>query len=310
MSLTAERPTASFRSADYDIYHARADHKVAREIAKTESPFHIEVRFLGGLTDSHMQVFRQAADRWTRVIVGDLPDVQVDGEVIDDVVIDAQGVPIDGVGGILGQAGPRLVRPPGAGRHAFLTIKGQMEFDTDDLTSMEERGTLLDVITHEMGHVIGFTDAIWQRKDGLITGRDTPQWAFVGQAAMAAYGELVDPTTGAPVGGGAPPPVPIEKQHGPGTRGSHWRETVFGNELMTGFVGAAPNPLGRITGGLFADLGYDVDLSACDHYELPSHLQLAAMGMLASAGATRGVEDLGVVLPTIPLIVAEETLTG
>jgi Leishmanolysin len=242
--------------------------------------------------------------------VGDLPDAEVDGEVIDDVVIDAQGVPIDGVGGILGQAGPKLVRPPGAGRYAFLTIKGQMEFDTDDLAAMEEKGTLLDVITHEMGHVIGFTDAIWQRKGGLITGRDTPQWAFVGSTAMAEYGKLLDPATGEPVGGGQPTPVPIEDQHGPGTRGSHWRETVFGNELMTGFVGAAGNPLSRVTGGLFADIGYDVDLDACDPYGLPSHLQLAAMGLLASAGATRGYEDLGVVLPTIPLVVAEETLTG
>lgn len=310
MSLTAERPTTSFRSADYQIYHARADESRARELAKTESPFHIEVRFLGGLTDSQMQVFRQAADRWAQVIVGDLPDVQVDGEVIDDVVIDAQGVPIDGVGGILGQAGPRLVRPPGAGRHAFLTIKGQMEFDTDDLVTMEQRGTLLDVITHEMGHVIGFTDAIWQRKGGLISGRDTPQWAFIGQTAMAEYGKLLDPATGQPVGGGAPTPVPIEDQHGPGTRGSHWRETVFGGELMTGFVGAAPNPLSRLTGGLFADIGYDVDLDACDPYGLPSLLQLAAMGMLSSAGTTRSFEDMGVVLPTIPLIVAEETLSG
>jgi hypothetical protein len=175
---------------------------------------------------------------------------------------------------------------------------------------MEERGTLLDVITHEMGHVIGFTDAIWQRKGGLISGRDTPQWAFVGQTAMAEYGRLRDPATGELVGGGAAAPVPIEDQHGPGTRGSHWRETVFGNELMTGFVAAASNPLSRLTGGLFADIGYDVDLDACDPYAPPSHLELAAMGMLVSAGSTRGFEDLGVVLPTIPLIVAEETLTG
>ncbi|MGY1829123.1 leishmanolysin-related zinc metalloendopeptidase [Geodermatophilus sp. SYSU D01180] len=310
MTITEERPAASFRSADYEIYHARADEAKAREIGQTDSPYHIEVRFLGGLTDSQKQVFRDAADRWARVIVGDLPAVAVDGEVIDDVVIDAQGIPIDGVGGILGQAGPRLVRPPGAGRHAFLTIKGQMEFDTDDLASMEERGTLLDVITHEMGHVIGCTDVIWQRKGGLITGRNTPQWAFVGPTVMAEYGRLLDPVTGEPVGGGGPTPVPIEDQHGPGTRGSHWRETVFGNELMSGFISSPPNPLSRVTGGLFADLGYDVDLDGCDPFELPSHLQLAAMGLLASVGATRSHEEFGVVLPTVPLVVAEETLTG
>jgi len=44
--------------------------------------FTIEVRFLGGLTQSQRDAFRAAADRWTRVIVGALPAVQVDGELI------------------------------------------------------------------------------------------------------------------------------------------------------------------------------------------------------------------------------------
>ena len=298
----------SFRAADYEVYHARAGLGRAREIGRTESPYHIEVRFLGGLSETQKQAFRDAADRWTRLIVGDLPDVLVDGEVIDDVVIDAQGVPIDGVGGVLGQAGPQLLRPPGAGRHAFLTIKGLMEFDTADLVDMEQQGTLGDVITHEMGHVIGMIGFIWERK-GLVSGQETPAWAFTGTRAMAEYGALLDPCAPArPAAGGAPRPVPIEDQHGPGTRGSHWRETVFGNELMTGFVAAGGNPLSRVTGGLFGDIGYDVDLEACEPYQLPSHLELAEMGLLASVGSVRGHADAGVVLPTVPLIVAEETL--
>ena len=46
-----------------------------------------------------------------------------------------------------------------------------MSFDTADLDEMERKGTLNDVITHEMGHVLGI-GTIWARK-GLIRGSGT-----------------------------------------------------------------------------------------------------------------------------------------
>ena len=46
-----------------------------------------------------------------------------------------------------------------------------MSFDTADLASMEADGTLVDVITHEMGHVIGI-GTIWEDK-GLLVGKGT-----------------------------------------------------------------------------------------------------------------------------------------
>ncbi|MFD1211009.1 leishmanolysin-related zinc metalloendopeptidase [Arthrobacter sp. GCM10027362] len=294
-----------YSETSFETYDARADSERAREVAATDSPFHIEVRFLGGLTPSQKQVFKDAADRWAKLIVGDLPDTIVAGEIIDDVRIDAQGVPIDGVGGILGQAGPQLVRPQGAGKHAFLPVTGIMQFDTADLASMENRGVLNDVITHEMGHVLGCNAFVWERK-GFVIGKETENWAFTGPMATAEYGQLIDPCSRQDAADGHAKPVPIENLHGPGTRGSHWRETVFGNELMTGFVGQAGNPLSRITGGMFGDIGYDVDLAACDPYQLPSHLQLAELGLLAPAA--RDYEELGVVLPTIPLVASDESM--
>jgi hypothetical protein len=86
------------------VYHARADAERALAVADTESPFTITVRFVGGLTQSQMDAFAAAADRWVTVIVGDLPDVRVNGEVIDDVLVVAKGEDIDGVGHILGEA--------------------------------------------------------------------------------------------------------------------------------------------------------------------------------------------------------------
>ena len=93
--------------ADYPTYHARADAGRAQTIAATDSPFAIEVRFLGGLNQPQQAAFTAAADRWTRIVVGDLSSVTVDGEVIDDIVILAQGVPVDGPGQILGRSSGR-----------------------------------------------------------------------------------------------------------------------------------------------------------------------------------------------------------
>ncbi len=63
--------------------------------------------------------------------------------------------------------------------------------------------------------------------------------------------------------------VPVANRGGPGTRDGHWRESIFGNELMTGFVGPGRDlPLSTVTIASLADLGYQVDLNAADPYRL------------------------------------------
>jgi Zn-dependent protease with chaperone function len=137
-----------------EVYVVRADAKRAKA-AKAAAPFSITVVFLGGLTTAQKNAFKMAANRWSKVIVGDLPSVVINGQVIDDVLIEASGLAIDGPGGILGQAGPTHLRRASAGAAAFIPAKGRMQFDTADLANMQSNGTLNDVITHEMGHVLG-----------------------------------------------------------------------------------------------------------------------------------------------------------
>ena len=177
--------TISPSSGDVEVYIAQAKASIAAELAPAAaavSPFTIEVRFLGGLTPKQKNAFKSAADRWSRVIIGDLPSVKVDNEVIDDVVILAQGSPIDDVGRILGQAGPTHLRPQSAGVAAFLPAKGKMTFDTADLKQMEQDDTLNDVITHEMGHVLGI-GTVWTFKS-LLKGAGKTNPTFLGKAAM------------------------------------------------------------------------------------------------------------------------------
>ena len=281
--------------ADQGVHRARADAGRARTVAGTDSPFTIEVRFLGGLSDAQRAAFTAAADRWARVVVGDLPDVLVDGEVVDDLLILAQGVPLDGPGAVLGQAGPTHLRPASAGGAAFLPVKGVMSFDTADLAQLEADGTLYDVIAHEMGHVLGI-GTVWDLK-GLLQGAGTADPTFTGQGAMQEFGVLL--------GTGGAQPVPVENTGGPGTRDGHWRESVFRNELMTGFVSAAGNPLSRMTVASFGDLGYQVDPDEAEPYDLPDLMALAVGGELVAHTAPI---DEGIVLPSIPIVLPDSSL--
>jgi hypothetical protein len=259
-----------------------------------QANFNIQVSFLGGLTPSQQAAFESAAARWSQIITGDLPNVRIRRSVIDDVVISASGTSIDGPSGILGQAGPIFLRPG-----TFLPAFGIMEFDRADLARMEADDSLESVIIHEMGHVLGI-GTIWTNL-GLLQGAGTANPVFTGSNAMREFGALI--------GANAPTPVPVENTGGPGTRDGHWRESVFGNELMTGFLNPGLNPVGRMTVAALQDIGYQVNLNAADPFTLPSFLELAMMGIGAEdhgyrchmAGyRRRGVEP--VVLPESALV--------
>ena len=222
------------------------------------SQFDIVVNFTGGLTPSQQAVFTAAEQRWEELIVGDVPDINIPGfGLIDDLVIDASGVAIDGVGGILGQAGPRDVRPG-----SFIPATGVMQFDTADLAGLEANGGLVDVILHEMGHVLGFTTGIFTPLNLIINpslggnaGADT---RFIGRQATDEYNARF----GVMENG-----VPLHNDGVGGRADSHLRESVYTNELMTPFINAGTvNPISRTTVAIFADIGYVVDFTMADPF--------------------------------------------
>jgi leishmanolysin len=276
------------RAAKSESYIAHSSVKAGASAAAIQSAFKIEVRFLGGLTQRQKDAFKKAADRWTKVIVGDLPTVIAGADVIDDLLIEAEGVPIDGEGGTLGQAGPTKLRPRSAGASALLPAKGIMSFDTADLAQMQADGTLLDVITHEMGHVLGI-GTIWSLK-GLLAGEGSSNPRFTGTNAKKEFGTLK---------GTGPVPVPVENTGGVGTRDGHWRESVFKNELMSGFIANPNNPLSKLTVASLKDLGYVVKLSAAEPYSLPNLQVMAENGLLAATMAKRHAHSIPVFAPRI-----------
>ena len=215
-----------------ETYIARRGAKApqATRVAALAAPgYSIEVRFVGGLNEAQKAAFKLAADHLIRVIVDDLPDVVVDGETISNLLILAEGAPIDGRGNVLGQAGPTRLRPGNAGAARFLPAKGEMTFDTADLAALQADGSLNDVITHEMGHVIGI-GTIWTRK-GFLADAGTNNTTFTGANAQFEYGRLRACQHSSP--------YPSRTWEVRARRKLLTARYLFGYELMTGTIAAA-----------------------------------------------------------------------
>lgn len=179
----------------------------------------------------------------------------VNGTAIDDLILMVNIDSIDGPGGedgnVLGRAGPCGIRTD------TTPFIGILILDEYDLLSNTNEELVTDLIQHEIAHVLGF-GTLWSFFD-LVEGAagdtlNNPR--YVGAEALAAYQAAVDTATA----------VPVENEGGEGTVDSHWRESVFDEELMTGFAERAGIDmfLSEMTIASFADLGYQVDLSAAD----------------------------------------------
>lgn len=237
-----------------------------------------------GLTPSQQAIFRGAAANYARIITTDLPDAAYRGQAVDDLLIHAAGVPIDGRGRILGEAGPNAFRTGGLPYH------GTMEFDRADLARMQQDGRLSYVVLHEMAHVLGIgTSSRWRR---LLVGVNTADPRFVGANAVAEYSRLL---------GRRATGVPVEAGGGSGTALSHWRESVFNTEIMTGYIDGGFNALSRLTLAALKDLGYGINMRAAGAYRLPvaSSASLAAAAVSAPGSFASLAAPLEASLPPL-----------
>lgn len=230
----------------------------------------IELRYVPGfftLTAQQQGVVAAAVDKWTRAVSKNLGAFRLDSpangcfpgqprlnETHQNLLVFVSIADIDGPSRNLA-----YTQVCSVSEQDKLPILSHIRIDRADLDSMQARGILPAVITHEIGHALGFNPESYLPKHLAAGGTSDPH--FTGATARSKFEEHGAWYTGVT--------VPLEDGSGRGPNDPHWRMSVFGDELM---VAAASRdlkaPLSVITLGLFADLGYEVDFSVADPYEV------------------------------------------
>jgi hypothetical protein len=238
-------------------------------LAPSGPPPHLtlDVRYLSPLTAEQQSVVTAAVNKWTRALSKDFGSFRFNypanacfpgeprlDETHHNPLIFISVAAIDGAFGSLA-----LSRICAVSGRDTLPIITQIQLDPADIVSMEVQGILSGVITHELGHALGFTPGTYMPRN--LAGGGTADPYFSGASARAEFAKHGAWYTGAT--------VPLEKRSGNGPNDPHWRYDVFYDELMVGEVAVGLRlPLSSITLGYFKDLGYEVDFSVADSFEV------------------------------------------
>lgn len=255
--------------------------RVAEVAAPGALAFDLDLAFVSSVPSTQRAAIQDAAAQWRQILRTSLQDVDFSGrpvpadtcvegqprvtDTVDDLRVYVRLAPIDGAGGTLATAGACFIRLASG-----LPVLSAITFDTDDLDAMST-GLAERVAMHELAHALGF-GTLWYRHslvrypsrdaagDPVDADRDTH---FTGALALSAF---------AAAGGTAHAgrPVPVENTGGPGSRDGHWRESVFGAELLSPRLASGQiEPLSAITIQALADMGYRVDAARAEPYSLP-----------------------------------------
>lgn len=266
----------------------------------------ISLNFSGPMTPIQQQTFVDAADFWNSVIMG--YDLVTDGDGLPTphgLTISASLPAIDGLGGILGSAGPQLYTyydndplTPNPTIALNYATTGVMEFDSADVADLVANNTFYAVVLHEMAHVLGI-GTLWTLNnnvnDTVYQLYNNGSGQYTGPNALARWKtEFNQPSATF---------VPVELGGGAGTADGHWNENDngigntgfvsnltgmnFSNELMTGWA-SSTFFISEVTLGGLDDLGYIVDYSKAgivNHIVVPETsglvLSLIGAGLLA-----------------------------
>jgi hypothetical protein len=207
------------------------------------SAFTITLSFDASVPTDDQADFQRGAQRWERVITGDLVDI--DGasipadlaspctfpDTIDDIFVCVYYEQLSP--GLAGQGGYRYTRS-----NDGLPVAGFMRFDPEQVVVARAVGALDSLITHEMGHVLGI---------GTLGGCPSNG----NSKANTEYQQLSQCATNVPA---ADPSC------------NHLAESCLQTELMSPGI-SANAPMSRITIGWLEDLGYQVNYFAADPFD-------------------------------------------
>ncbi len=244
-------------------------------------PYDLDYTLIASFSSEQEAAIDRAVSYWQDIIRGGLTAVEgtqgLDDPCglgqpalssVDDMQLYVGLLPdtLQGVGGTLAAAGPCGLRPV-----TYLPYLGVARFDPVDLELMSSE-EVYRVMLHEIGHTLGI-GSTWALQgllqdpsldgngDAIPGVQDTH---FSGQGAREAFAAIAAGYSGLT--------VPVENQQPKGSGDSHWRESVFGTELMTFSLNASAslNPLSAVSIRSLEDLGYVVDVSQAEPFTLPA----------------------------------------
>ena len=263
--------------------------------------YNIDLISITPMTESQAAAYRNAAEKWMRVLAGtELPDMPVDAEIPVGCWDEISDRRVDRVDDLLlvvavgtFESSTTIASAGSCRRHAdsMLPWMGRIKFNERYLTEIEADGGLEEVVLHEMGHTLGLGSYDWRQFDLLANPTLTWLWIivlhnpgedthFTGPLAAHAFDEAggTNYTDG--------DKVPLENCRGSGSGDSHWRELywseevgdsncregeiLLGSELMSPRYNFGVRArLSNITIQALADMGYTVDASEAESYSLP-----------------------------------------
>ena len=239
----------------------------------TSSSFNIDIVFDdNGLGEFERTLVEIGINRWSTVIFDDLPDANVAGfGPVDDLVIFVNTTAIgDGPGGVLASAGPRSFRPGtvGDGDGAGLPTSGVINVDRSDIRSTQG---FIETLTHEVGHILGI-GTIW---DPFVNGL-----TYNGDIGVFERNRTRPDLNSSG--------IELENTGGPGSFGGHWRDSLYGEEIMSSFASELGGVIGgdfieslsRMTVGAMEDMGYGVNYAGVDPYGPPTQPRNTWIGAL------------------------------
>jgi hypothetical protein len=175
---------------------------------------------------------------------------------IDDLLVVLFIERDDGVGKRYAQAGPSWLR----GRATSplpVPFAGYLVLDEADVAGLAANNLLPSVMMHELAHILGFGLNWLESPLSLLDPTDCQRRANRGQVFSARFTGRNARSSLSQISATR---AEVE------TTGSaacvHWRESTFGNELMTGLIAPGANPISVLTVASLEDIGYGVDYTS------------------------------------------------
>ena len=248
--------------------------------SKSDGSFFIDVSYKGwSPTSAEDNAIATAVSRWERIIINDIEEEHVEveqsavdalGETpcfavdrdIDDILVfisinDNQETPF--VSHICTMRSEAPYAPSTAGIWlGSSALEGGAHFDQ-----------LEDAVVHELGHALGLRATAWNLdidNDGVWERNMLPGMSDCGNSQVHYVGPLANAVFHDMGGSGQ---IPMEDGGSGGTACEHWDSDTFAGEVMIGYTSSEPKALSAITVAAIEELGYGVDASAAEPYELP-----------------------------------------